>query len=282
MARWSSQLHWGGLAFLIYAAASLSWAPVPRDSAFGLCQVAIWAGAFWFGARSADLRPLWRVMAVLLSVSSAVAVLQSLGWSTVESLDHPAGLLFNAAAHGALLALVIIALVCARDWAFIPALLPGLVLAQSRGAWLVLASGLAARYLHWTTVVLLVSASAAIAIAGLGIADGQRLLAWRIAAEQTTLLGLGAGSFVDIVIQNADGALIRPEYAHNDYLQLACEYGIGALPLALIMARAIGATEARDWPVFAGFAVLAGFFFPLYVTPLAVVGATVAGHLVRT
>lgn len=272
----------GGIAFLIYACLSLSWAPSPHDSALGLCQVVLWALAFWFGSAVSDLRLLWRGFAVLLAVSSMVSAAQAFGWDGVPARALPEGLLGNSAVAGAAASLVIVALVCARDFLLIPALIPGFVLAQSRGAWLVLGAGLAARYLHWSTVLLLVMAVAAVALRLMGAADGLRLQVWHVAMSQMSMFGLGAGSFVDIVYPGSDGAMIRPEYAHNDYLQLAAEYGIGAVPVALIWARGLGAREARDWPVMVGFAVLATFTYPLYVASLAFMGAALAGHLLRT
>ena len=76
-------------------------------------------------------------------------------------------------------------------------------------------------------------------------------------------------------------ALFTSEVTHNDYLQLAFEFGIGSLAIFAIGAFALARTESPDWLAFFTFAIAAGFFFPLYAPMLAFIGCVSAGHLLR-
>lgn len=126
-------LHWLGASFLAYACLSLAWANDPYDGVYGLWLVAIWALCFWLGSTTASLRRLYIGLALGLSISSAVSVGQWLGYHPVlqSSGDYP-GLLYNKMIHGEAIALVIVALVTERLWWYVPTLLPGLYLANSR------------------------------------------------------------------------------------------------------------------------------------------------------
>lgn len=267
--------QWLGLSFVAYAAASLFWAINPTDSVYGMWQILLLALAFRLGSVTPDLAPLWRGMAIGLGISSAVAAAQAAGLTSLPSADHPAGLLFNGAVQSALISLVILALVDNRAWFYIPAMLPGLYLAHSRGGWLVLTVGLLSR-MRWWVAALVTSLTGAVAFLIHGTTDVLRLQAWSVAYALLTPFGHGAGSFADLFYGN-----IRPEHVHNDYLQLAFEFGIGAIPVYLILARALYRRGEPYWPVMVGFATLSLFFFPLYCAPLAFVGAVVAGHVLR-
>ena len=226
-----------------------------------------------------QLRPLFRGLAVALSFSSMLAVGQSFGWTSLASYNLPAGLLYNSAIQSAAMAIVILALVAAKDWLYIPAMLPGLWLAQSRGGYLVIAGGLVGRFLGWKAVIWVMLAAAAVTLTINNVSDGERLLIWRVAWQNLEWFGHGAGSFANLLFES-DGAVRYPGHVHNDYLQLAYELGVWAIPIYLIYLAALALTEETYWPAFAGFAVCGLFFFPLYTPVTAFIGAVLAGHLV--
>ena len=282
IAWWKSggPFHWLGIAILSYAALSLLWSVNPIDSVFGLWQVALWALGFWLGTTHASLGPLWRGMAIGLGISSAVAVAQACGWDTIRIYDHPAGLLYNGPVQSAMIALVALALICDRAWFYLPAMAPGFYLAHSRGGWLILIIGLLTR-IEWTVSAFALLATGVFVFADPGESDQFRMLDWSMAFHSLSLFGAGIGSFVDVLYQVPGQPLLHPVQVHNDYLQLAFELGLGAIPIYLIMARCLARTEAHYWPVFVAFATLALFFFPLYSAALAFVGTVVAGHMLR-
>lgn len=276
----AARAAWFGVAVLAYAALSLLWAINPVDSAFGLWQAALWALGFWLGVTTATLAPLWRGLAIGLAVSSFVAVAQALGWDGIPVLDHPAGLLYSGSVQGGMIALVTLALIYDSSWLYIPAMLPGLYLAHSRGGWLILCVGMLAR-VHWALAAGAVATAGAWSLVFHGDSDTIRLMDWSIAAHALRLFGGGIGSFIDVLYQVPPNPVIHPSQVHNDYLQLAFELGIGAIPAYVLLAAALIRVDVRYWTVMVGFCTFCLFYFPLYCASLAFIGTAVAGHILR-
>jgi hypothetical protein len=249
----------------------------------GLWQMTLVLVAFCYGRGFESLEPLWRGLAVGLSISSAVAIAQAFGWAAIpfqtNDPPRPAGLLFNPALQSYAIALVSLSLADKRNWLYLPAMLPGLVLAHSRGGWLVLAIGLAARIINGyaAAVTLVISGVAAIYFAGMS--DQLRLATWKTSYENLKLFGNGAGAFANVTFSIPDVGMVYPVHVHNDYLELAYEYGILALIPYLVIGAALCRTRRPDWHVFVGYCALATFYFPLYCAPLAFLGSALAGHL---
>lgn len=250
---------------------------IPAHSLTGPWFAVLPAMAFGLGAASISLAPLWRGLAVGLSLSSAIAVAQLLGWSGIPSMQKPAGLFYNSAIEALAIALVMIALTCNRDWRYIPAMLPGFLLATSRGAFLVLAVSAIAG-VNWRYALLVLLAAGAFVLTWPGPSDLDRLLIWGAAFNNLDWAGHGAGSFANLMFVS-DGELHYPGHVHNDYLQLAYEFGIAAAAVYLIYAAALARAESPYWPVFVGFAVAGFFFFPLYSPLPSFIGAALAGNI---
>lgn len=274
-------LHELGVMFCLYALASALWATNYHTSVLGLWFVAIWALSFRLGGTITNLEPLWRGLAIGLSVSSAVAVAQALGYRFGESNGtNIAGLLYNATVQGLACALVLVALVSHRLWWYTPPLLVGLALSQSRGAVLVLIATLFAKYTHWLLALAALVVSSLAATALLNPSDNLRLVLWGQTLRNLSPFGWGPNSYNDffIIIRQS---IYHAEFVHNDYLQLIFEYGIGAAFAFTILATALAQSTHRDWPVLLAFAIAATFYFPLYTPLPAFIGCVVVGHLLR-
>lgn len=278
----STAVHWALGAFLVYAFASFFWSLNPPDAIYGLWILCIIVGCFLYGAELPSLRHILRGLAIGFGLSSMLAIVQWLGHAPVLVYHLPAGLAFNSMLHASILALLIIGLVIERDWLFIPALIPGLVLAQSRGAFAALALGLILTRIRSPVLIAIAAATGAfIATLHFNASDADRLNIWHAAWTNLTLFGHGPGSFLGVWIQLTPTAVEVPDYAHNDALQLAFEYGIGAsIPLSIAGLLLIQ-YEEREWPVFATFIFLGLFSFPLYSPITSVIGALAAGRITR-
>jgi hypothetical protein len=252
----------------------IEYAHIPARALTGAWFILLLAVAFALGAAT-SIRPLFRGLAVGLSLSSLVAVGQWFGWGPLV-YNLPAGLLYNSAIQAVAIALVIVSLDRA-DWRYIPAMIPGLLLAQSRGGYLVLAVGLAGQ-LGWLAAVLVLLAAAAASVTVMGSSDLDRIMIWSVAWHDLQWSGHGPGSFANVLFQASDG-LHYPGHVHNDYLQLVYELGIWAAPAYLIYAAVLVRTESPYWPAFAGFAAAGVFFFPLYTPVTAIMGVVLAGHI---
>jgi hypothetical protein len=283
-------LHLVGLTFLAWAFLSSAWALNYHTSVLGLWYITILALAFWYGSTQLDLRSLWLGLASGLTISTGFALAQTIGFTPVlvaeaPGFHHP-GLLYSHVVQAYAIALVLIACVQYEIWLFIPPLALGLILANARGAYLILAVTALARYVHWLAALTLLVAGAFAAQYFLVPSDSVRLQVWGYAIRGLSLFGWGPFAFNDIFyfwynpVKDAN-IFLRAEFAHNDYLQLWFEYGIGSLAIFTIYGLTLTRTSTRDWPIFFGFCVLAGFWFPLYHPLTAFMGAMVAGHLLR-
>jgi hypothetical protein len=282
----STGFHWLGLIIASIALLSLWWVPNLYDAGYGLWLLGIWALAFHLGTTEADLPALFRGLAVGLTASSAIAIAQTFGFAPVLSTGlAPSGLFFNSTVLGASAALVLIALICLRQWAYIPGLLPALYLSHSRGAWVALAATAVARIAPWYITVLCLCLGFGLLSYSPSPSDIQRLMLWGVVFHNWNFLGHGIGSFISLVYYNpheyyryATG-LFQAGFAHNDYLQLWFELGLGAIPFYIIYLSALHESYHRLWPAFVAFAILGLFYFPLWVPLPSFIGCVLAGRL---
>lgn len=277
-------MHAAGLAFIAYAVVRIPFSPAPDASVFGVWLVIIMGLCVRFGSTMTSMKELYAGLAVGAGVSSFLAVLQHFGFDSVQTVTTPsAGLYVNSVQQGAVLALVAVALVSERMWAWVIPIIPGIALAQSRGAWIILAVGLLGCYVRrlWMLGVVAVP-GAYFLLHSLSSSDTQRMFIWHAAWDNLTWLGWGPGVFYTIILA-PDGAVpFFPEYAHNDFLQLLFEYGVAALIPFAILGCALYRTNAREWPVVLAFVTAACFSMPLFMPITSFLGLVAVGRILRT
>jgi len=107
-----------------------------------------------------------------------------------------------------------------------------------------------------------------------------RLQIWKVTWLNLSLLGHGAGSFEGLIFMSSPTNLLHPEYAHNDFLQLAFEFGLGAAIPVGILLLALRQVSSPEWPILATALFMATFSFPLYMPVTAFIAALCTGRLV--
>lgn len=275
-------LHLFIYLFAAYAALSLFWAPDLPNAIWRLWGIALMLMAFHLGSALKDLNKLWLGLGLGCAISSLLAVAQWLGlpYIMIYNESAPAGLHYNPSVHGMILAFVAIALWEERRYLLMFCLLPGLYLSHSRGAYAVFACGL---LLTWFRIPLLALAFGlgAMFYATLGWSgnDIERIAVWAGVSTNLTFLGHGAGSITHFFV-HYNGRMVQPEYAHNDYLQLLFEFGIGATAFYLALGLALG-RDFRGWPVLAACFIFAFISFPLFHPISLLVFSLAAGHAAR-
>lgn len=220
------------------------------------------------------LRPIYVAVALLCTASSLLAVAQLFGWHPLPQwvADQTPGLFFNPVVSGSIAALAILALWCNDlPWLTI-GVFPGMILSHSRGAWAALVLGFMA-FMVRKPLVLLVTVLALAFLLTLhpSVSDMQRLQIWRAAWINLTLWGNGFGSFMYVLMGNAEH-IVKPEYAHNEYLQLVFEFGVWALAPLVLVAWALSRSSTRDWPTLVAFSFLACFTMPWHMPVAALIG----------
>lgn len=262
-------LHGLWVAFILYAAIRVPFSPLPDAGVFAVWLLAIMGLSLWLGTTATTLRKLYAGLAVGGAVSSAIGVMQYAGYDILPLTSiAPAGLYVNSVQQGAVLALLIVALVSERMWLWALPLVPGLLVSGSRGALIALAVGLFGCYARRLWVLLPVACAGAFyLLSPLSSSDQLRVFIWRVTAENLSWLGLGPGMFYTLLMKR-DGSTFYPEYAHNDVLQLVFEYGVAAaLPVA-VFAFVLAKPYAREWPVVVTF-IAAGCYSMPFFMPLA-------------
>lgn len=275
--------HALGLAFVAYAFALWPHSSAPYASVFGLWLVVIMGLCVWFGTTVMNVRGLYAGLAAGGAVSSAIAVFQWFGWDGVLTVSaQPAGIYANGIQQGAVLALVIVALASERMWTWVLPLVPGVVLAQSRGAWVALAVGLIGCGVRrlWVFGVVAVAGAFYLSFV-LSDSDMLRMYIWRTAWENLTWLGWGPGVFYTIVLPWKGAFSLYPEYAHNDVLQLVFEYGIGAMFVFFVLGYALWRTDAKEWPIVLAFVAAGCYSMPLFMPIAAFLALVAVGRILR-
>ena len=272
------------IAFALYVLNSFAWVDNPETGLSTVWQYALLAGAFYAGTQQGNLKGVAIGLSLGFGISSLLSVAQVLGWDwVIEYIPcRPSGLMFNPIILGEGCALTILLLIPFRLWWLVALLIPGLALSQSRAALLALAVGLVLTYcrpqratlwsaacpLTWTSLVVHDSA------------DNFRWMVWSVLYHFLTFWGHGAGS-IEAVLIRFNGVFYAPAYAHNEFLDLAYQYGVGAAPGILLLLAPGTAVRSNAWPCYMGFLICCLFSFPLHSPPLAFIGMVVAGHIAR-
>lgn len=275
--------HLLGAVFIAYAAVLLPFSAAPIAGVFGLWLLVIVGLTVWFGTTLVNTRELYAGLAAGAAVSSFVGVLQYLGFYIVPGTSAmPPGLYANAVQQGTVLALIAVALATERMWFWTLPLLPGILLANSRGGFIVLAVGLLGCGVRRLWVF---SALAAVAVfyllSPLSSSDAQRVFIWHTAYDNLTWLGWGAGVFYIILLSQDGVTSFFPEYAHNDFLQLAFEYGLAAVLPFIVLGYAIWRTDVKEWPIVLAFCTAACFSMPLFMPIAAFLAFVAVGRVLR-
>ncbi len=277
--------HALGLAFVAYAFALWPHSPAPYASVFGLWLVAIMALSVWFGTTvtNTNMHELYAGLATGAAVSSAVAVFQYFGWNVVPTTSGmPPGIYVNAVQQGTVLALVVVALASERMWWWAVPLVPGIYLAQSRGAWIVLTVGLLGCYVQRLWVFGVVGVAGAFYLfSPLSPSDVQRMFIWQVTLDSLTWSGLGPGTFYTLAFFKNGAFSMYPEYAHNDALQFAFEYGVAALLPFVVIGYALWRTDAKEWPIVLAFVTAGCFSMPLFMPIASFLALAAVGRVLR-
>jgi hypothetical protein len=274
---------WLAMAFTAYVIWSWTWVDNP-DTAFStIWQYALLAGAFYAGSQLSNLRTVAIGLSLGFGISSLLAMAQALGldWIVEYVPCRPSGLTFNPLILGEGCALTILLCLSYRLWWLAALLIPGLALAQSRAAFLALAVGLTLQYCRpqrglWSLSCPLTWA----ALVTHDTADDFRWLVWKVLYHFLTFWGYGPGS-IEAVLIRFQGNFYAPAYAHNEFLDLAYQYGVGATPAALLLLIPGTNASRAEWPCYIAFLVICAFSFPFHCPPLAFLGMVVAGCLCR-
>jgi hypothetical protein len=284
---------WSGIAFLAFACLSFMWAPVSLNAAGELLRWGLLAGAFIVG-RSGYAEEISRGAAWGMGISSALAIAQFLGWHPVnENIGATPGGLFGNRDHlGEAALVVIIPCLWKRRYWLASLSVPAIALSNSRSMMVAAAVVGVVSLWRWNRSIAICALVLGLGVTGLSSLShikqssaSNRLDIWEDTAAGLTLRGQGVGQFYNMYPAYAtrlDTRHLRPEHAHNDWLEIAYEFGIVGLGIALAFAAFVLAGPFNeDSAVFLAFCVLGFFAYPLHNTVPALLGILAAGSVYR-
>ena len=265
------------MPFLWFAILGLAWTPIFAQGIYDLWRLCCLAAGFALGATRTNTSGLLKGLAVGVGFTTLI-------WAYV-----------NPNILGEIAALVTVGLVAYELWWWLPLTLPGLALSNSRSALLAVAVvGALACYRRWGILGVLIvgflaSEGAIIATFHGNKADHGysgniwgRVAIWENTIDGFTWLGRGPGSFIityPVFASRTDTATSREEDAHNDYLQLIYQYGLGTILLFPILFWGLLGPLVPERYVFIAFSVICAFNFPLALPATGFLGAFVLGRL---
>ena len=276
---------WGhvlGAVFLAWICLSLAWTINPQG---GLGDAAHWlllGAAFCLGSATENLRPLVRGAAIGIGINAAFAVLQWLlqnptvlgngyGWS---------GLFVNHNLLAEASVAVLIACIAWEEWYLLAGPVIALGLSFSRASLIALVVPLCfkvSRMAGFAVMALFVGVLAYVAVFHTDLSAHVRLFNASNILNDLVWNGHGAAGFRQNWVVN--------DYAHNDFLQAGCEFGIGALALVALCVHALllgqHRSDSRCAYVLASILICACFGFSLQMPFTGFLGAVMAGHLCR-
>lgn len=221
-----------------------------------------------------NLPAIYMLLGLIGLISVAFAIAQESGvspWPTL--MDLPTGLFYSPIVQGGFLGLVIVALARIEWWEPMPILAVGIYLSENRGGWVIAGVGLLATWVRQPLVILAVILVGAFLFTfNPTLSDLERLNIWQAGWVNLTWFGHGWGSYSDVwIVKHNLG--YQPIHAHNDYLELAFEFGLYAVPIFCVLAYALAQTQSPEWPLLVAYCTFATFAMPSYIPATAGIGA---------
>ena len=275
---------------ILYVGLMAWFAPIHYDAAYLYWHFFILVALFLY-ARHMDIRRIAIGCGLGFAVNSVAVIAQARGWDFIPqmfSANHIyGGFYYNPAAGSEAAAIAAALIVGERLYWLLPGLVPTL-LYGTRGP--IAALGLTSMVFLWkrSPFVGLVAALAALLIVVMWMNKpydtlGFRFDVWWDALSGLTFFGQGLGSWISEFPRyqvHSNALNIRYENAHNDFLQIIFELGVGgAILLGIFLYAFWRAPRTGPWYALLVALVVGCFSFPLYNPVSGALMAVLAGHL---
>lgn len=287
--------HFWAFLFVCYATLSLFWTFSFKIGLFYLIQIIVLAMVFYYGSYLNDLTSVVRGFALGFGISAIISIFQAFGYEPVYAIKlpsgAPAGLSVNPNMFSEASAILLVALIVLKQWFWTIVTLPGIVLAHSRAALLALAvCGLIYMWNRSKSFVLLMTPVLILFVIGAYYNNHfdisslkERLQIWVDTIRGLSFFGQGVGSFEILMPKYAyylDTVRVIPKYAHNEFLQLLFEFGIGCIFIIPLITYVFKSNANERYVLFAA-GVISFFSFPFHVSVSAFLIVLFAGYFNR-
>jgi len=281
-----------GFIFIIYAALSLSWTEILNIAWFHFLQLVVLGCVFIIGQNLTEkqLQIIFKGLALGLGISAVVTIAQKLGYNLgIYSIGYlPAGLFINPNILSEVSALILVSLIVFKLWWWIPVTLPGLILVQSRAAFVALGMGLLItawkynKYLAFGLIILVGLMGSYFYWGRFSLVSFQeRIDIWKDTIQGFKFFGNGVGSYEALFpyyATHVNTEIARPRYAHNDLLNLIFEFGVASFLFLMVLFNAFRSNKPETAILFT-VCIISLFTYPLHIPTPAFIAFLVAGYL---
>lgn len=263
---WYSLGSWRlyGAMALCYAGVSILWSP--GDKVWATTLLLGLTVVFGIGATIKDERPIW--MAFMAFITMNVLVMLS-------SSEIPWGLFGNPNFLGCAIVIALAGAIAYDLWWFLPVGIVGLFFTHSRGA--ILAAGFMGIMVLWSRSKWLACCLAllsAVALIGIKFENGStvaRLGVWQDTLNHLTFFGHGFNSFFETYQTwpvHLNMTLQLPTHPYSDFLEALFDFGIGAVPLFVMMILILDKADFGQRLICLTFFALGLTYYPLHIVPV--------------
>lgn len=269
-------LHLIGLFFIVWCFVSLSWSFNKYDTIGALIKLLILAQVFILGSKLETLKYVFIGLAFGLFVSNFVS--------------FEAGLFVNRDVLSETALFILIGLLTYKLWWYSLLTLPSFIADYGHinrgiflagivlfGIWIWNKSRLASLSVLF---LLFVGCFLVYYFDYRLVSITERLEIWNNAFKGFSLLGHGYGTFQSAYPLYSDGNLIRPRFAHNEFVGMLFETGIIGLSLAVWFC--INAFSGKEKYITLAFVLLASIYYSFNVPVSAFIFCITAGYISRS
>jgi len=263
--------------------------PIGFEAAFITWHFLLFIIVYCYAQGLVDLRKVTIGVALGMAINSIAVIAQVRGWQMIPQTAPLGGIFYNRNIASETAAMALALVVGYRMWWLIPGLLPTLYF----GSRAPLAALAAVALLAFWQRSRIGAASVAAVVGAIFFLDGQfkdhlidldqRFGVWKDLLPGLTFFGRGLGSFIVDYPALQTGTLslnLRFENAHNDFLQVIYELGIGGAVLICGLGyRMARVPFAPAWWALLVFLLEATLGFPLYEPVTGALAACCAGYL---
>lgn len=282
---WRIVLPWTAYVLLALLGLEAARTSVGYDAVLMLWSAVIYTVLFCWRP---DMRNVAIGVGLGMCANSVAVLFQAVGWHFGNEVSVDPGLFFNRNWAAVIAAPAFVLVVGYRLWWIAIGIFPTLLLGSRTAAVAIAVAALVGLWKRSPFVAMMGCLACLLLAAVLTHTGGMasidyRLNVWRDILPVLTFWGHGLGSFLPDFPQyqvHTNALSIRFAQAHNDYLQLLFELGIGGVVAVAILVRQISASpRSPAYYALIAFMMESCFDFPLYQPVAGALLVVVAGNV---
>lgn len=295
---WKVRIDIRAVVIFLFLCLTALWAPVGYDALFYLWHFLLLAVLFLYANQhELDFRKIAIAVCLGMTINSALVGIEYFAIDSdyfhykFTTITGQGGLYFNRNISAEVAGMAFVIGAAYRLWYLLPGLMPTIVFGSRSCVFAIGVTGMVALWGRSKLATLAVAVAAVATVAVMwylraySSVDSSMLrgYVWLDTAEAMNFFGHGLASFIadsPAFLHHIDALHLRFDHAHNDFIQVAYELGIGGVLLVgLLLAKMATAPRSPAWYCLLAFLVLGCSGFPLYMPVTGALAALCAGRV---